>query len=790
MNSLKIIIRFIKNNKYTFTLNFIGITLGLTATMIIVGIVYQEYNYDQSIPNAKNIYRLIHKTENGWDFSTTKPLAPAVIADLPEIQNAFRFYPWYGYLACIVDEKKFTEKNVIFTDSSFISILELPMLYGDINSAKLSENSVLLSKVGATRYFGDSNPLGKNLKIGKDKLFTVTGVYEGFSHNSNFKGDVILNIAIIHKLTQVYFPDDWNHNSEFSTFVAVHERADISKLGDKIHKLYKQNSTEKIGKYKLQSLNNIHTNKEVVWESVSQINVNYLYLLLSVAAIIFIMSIANFNILYITTSSRRETGVLIKKVFGATKWKLFFEYLKEIWMLMISAIILSCFLMVFYNRFIAGSYQYLPELQLSNKYWILFGILVASLILCSLIPTFWLTSKNRINLIVKKQSNKSRVSSFTNYIVTFQFAFCVLLIFSALVIQKQSDFLGSFDIGYERDELITIPLNMHLGEGIYNERLEVFCDEIKNHSGVKNITLGFSSPALVQTSHDKANWEGKTDQIKVDFYWNAVYHDYFETIGIDIIKGRSFNRKFANDFDYNSSFANYILNQKAIEEMGIDDPIGKTFSQYGFKGQIVGVVKDFHFTTLHDEINPMAFSMNPLYFNEIIIRIDSEIKPAIEHIKETWNKFVPYKLLEINYVSSQLEANYEAERKLSRLLMIFTTIAIVIAILGLITLTISSTQERVKEIGIRKINGASVVQILFMFNKDFIKWVVIGFIIISPVGWYLMNKWLDNFAFKTNLDVWLFFLTGAIVLLLASITISFQSFKAATRNPVDALRND
>lgn len=790
MQSFIYIYRFFFRNKYTFLLNFLGITVGLTATMIIIGIVYQEYNFDQLIPNSKNIYRLIHKTESGWDYSTAKPLAPALVSIIPEIEAACRFYPWYGYLSCNVDKKKFTEKNVLFTDSTFISMLKLPMLHGDIGSSRLSENSALLSKSGAFKYFGEENPIGKHLKIGKDRLFSIVGVYEDFATNSNFKGNIILDISIIHKLTQVYFPDDWNHNSEFSTFVEIHEDADMENLGSKIQDIHQQHATEKIGEFAFQSIYNIHTNKDIAWESVSQTNVNYLYLLMSVAAIIFFMSIANFNILYITTSLRRETGALVKISFGATRWNLFAEYLREILGVQFVALISSVILVLFYNEALTGSFHYLPKLIFANGHFVLFGFLTFCLVTGSMIPVFWLISKNRFRSISQKHSSSLQQARFTNYLVTTQLALCALLIASVLVIHKQSLFLSSYDVGYERDELITIPLNMHVGEGIYNEKLDVFCDEMKSYTGVQDITLGFSSPALVQTSKDEADWEGEPTSSKVRFCWNSVYYDYFETLRIEIVEGRSFNRDFSNDFDYDCSFANYILNQKAVDEMGIQNPIGKSFSQYGFKGQIVGVVEDFHFSSLHHEIYPMAFSMNPFYYNEIIIRINSSDKLVIDHIRKTWNKFLPDKALEINYVSNQLEFNYLAEQKLASLLSIITVIAVFIGIFGLITLTISSTQNRVKEIGIRKINGASTLQIIYMFNLDFIKWIVIGYFIIMPTAWFLMNKWLDNFAYRTNLGIVFFVLPGILLFILIITTVSLQSYKAATRNPVEVLRHD
>lgn len=790
MQTLLYSFRFFLRNKYTFILNFIGMTLGLSASILIIGIVYQEYHYDKTVPNSQNIYRIIHKTENGWDFSAAKPLAPALVANLPDVQNSFRYYPWYGYLACNAEEKKFTENNVIFTDPSFIHVLDLPMKYGNINTVKLDANSVLLSSKGAMKYFGDVNPIGKQLVIGNNRLFKVIGVYSDFPKTSNFKGDVILDLTIVHKLTQVYFPDDWKHNSDFSTFISIRENAEVFELENKINTIYTQNSSKETYKYKLQKLSDIHIDKDIIWESSPQINVNYLYLLISVAGIIFFMSIANFNILYISTSLKREKGILVKMVFGATSWRLFIEYLKEIWLMMAFTLLLSCLLVITCNEILAESFQFLYKLHFSQDHFLHIGLILAVLLLCSLFPAFWLTSKKRLRINDKNKSKINRAPGFTNYLVTFQFSLCAMLIFSALVIQRQSNFMSSYDIGYERNELITIPLNMHLGEGIYNERLDVFCDEIERHAGIKNITVAFSSPALVQTSQDEAVWEGRSDQTKVEFCWNSVYYDYFETVGVKIVEGRSFNRKFVNDFDYDRSLANYILNRKAIEEMGIEDPIGKSFSQYGFTGQIVGVVEDFHFSSLHEEIRPMAFSMNSIYFNELIIRLDASDRMAIEHIKDIWNKFLPNKSLDINYVSRQLEANYKGEIFFSSLIIVFTTITLIIAILGLITLTISSMQERVKEIGIRKINGASIIQLLHMFNKRFIRWIAVGFVLISPVSWYIMTRWLDNFAYKINLDIWMFIISATIIFFLAIVTISIQCYRAAATNPVEVLRYD
>jgi len=786
------IVRFISRNKSTFLLNLLGITLGLTSTLIIVGVVNSEFNYDSFSENSKQIYRIVHKTESGWDYSTPKPLAHALITDLPEIENAVRFYSWYGYLSFSSNEKKITEKNAIFTDFEFFSMFQIPFVYGDNKSSPPDENSVFISKKAANKYFGNANPVGKQLKVGRDNFFIIKGVYMDFSKNSNFKGDIVFDISIIHHLSQVYFPDEWDHNSELSTFVLINEKSDSKTIGQKISRLHKKNTSEGVSSYSLQKLSDIHINKDINWSSNPQVNVNYLYLLLSIGAMILIMSTANFIILYITISKKRETIVSIKMIFGATKKLILVDYLKEVYLMLSGSLLLSFLIIIIYNHTIAESYDAFQKVLFEGKIidFIPFILVVVFLLLAALILVFILVSKKRFNIINLNRNKNIGSSKYIRYLVVSQFALCIFLIISTNVIYKQLSFLTSFDPGYAKEELITIPLNMHVGHGIYNEKVGVFCEEMKNHTGVKNITLGFSSPSQVITSNDVAIWEGKIGDSEVKFCWNSVFFDYFETLRVPIIEGRGFSKDFPNDFNYDTRESNYILNQTAVEKMGIENPIGKEFSMYGFEGKIIGVVKDFNYRTLHEEILPMVFNMNPFYYNDIIIRIDPLDKTVLNHITNIWGKFVPEYALEISYVSNQINDLYKHERDLAKILQGFTLIAITIAFLGLISFTIYSTQKRFKEIGIRKINGASVFEILTMLNKDYIKWVVLGFILICPLAWYAMAIWLDNFAFNTELNWMIFASAGALTIVLAIITVSIQSLRIAYKNPIESLRHE
>jgi putative ABC transport system permease protein len=468
------------------------------------------------------------------------------------------------------------------------------------------------------------------------------------------------------------------------------------------------------------------------------------------------------------------------------------DFIKEIWLILVFALFLSLLAIKLLTAILSGYFIFLPEFTaiFSPDSLKLLGLLLFVLLTSGLVPAYYLTSRVQAKSIYKDIGVKRRRSGFMNYLIVIQFGLCTFLIISNLVIQRQLSFLNSFDPGYKEEELITIPLNMHIGEGIYNERLDIFCEETKNHPGVRDVTLGFSSPASVMTSRDAAEWEGKTeDKMGIAFCWNSVYFDYFETLGIKVTKGRSFSREFPRDVaDYDKMTSNFVLNQAAVIVMGIEDPIGKAFSQYGFEGQIVGVVEDFHFRSLHEEILPMVFSMNPIYYNDIIVRIDPGDISALRHIKKVWSKFVPDKALEINFVTDQLNENYKSEQNLGRVLNIFFIVAMLIAIVGLITLTLSSTQQRIREIGIRKVNGASVVQILTMLNRDYLKWVALGFMAISPVVWLVIKRWLHGFAYKIALDMWMFMEVGLLIFALAVVTISCQSLSTVLTNPVKSLK--
>ncbi|HPF52638.1 MAG TPA: ABC transporter permease [Draconibacterium sp.] len=793
MKALKIFFRRLKKDSRLNLLNISSMAIGLAAAIIVLGYVYQEFNYDAYNPNSKRIYRIL--TQNNKNelsgAATYGPLAQSLKSNFPGIKDAARVSFYWGYLALTAGDNKFNETRTIFADPNFFTLFSFPFVSGDAANCLSSPNTIVLSESAARKYFGETDAIGKQIKVGEDKLFTVGGVYKDFSSNSNFRGDIILPLEIISKITQVWIEPSWNYPSDIHTFILAENNVDASEMGEKIENYlfrYVQEDPEKLVP---QPLKNIHTENQTGWESVPQANKYYLYILVVVAFVILTMSAVNFLLLYIGMASRRAIKTGIKKVCGASRTSLFRDHLSEVLSFITLSILISLLIVILYNFVLAAKVSFLPSIKGFDGMLLLIlsGVVIGFIILTSVFPAI-LVSRQKSPVIYKadKQSLQKQ-PRIINILVTAQFAVSVALIAVSTLFYKQIDFLEKHNPGFARVELITIPLNMHIGQGIYNENMDVFCEEVKKLTGVKNITFAFSSPSDVQTSADNFRVDGMPAGETVNMQWNSVYYDYFETLGVNLVKGRGFSRDFTGDMvDYdNGRKCAYVINQTAAKEMGIDDPVGKTLHAYE-EGPIVGIVEDFNFKSLHSKITPMYFNINPVYFNEIIIRTNSGVPAVTDQIKSVWDKFVPEYPFEFKFVDDQLNQMYESESKLTTSLNVFAGIAILIACMGLLALTILSMQKRTKEIGIRKVNGAKVSEIVTMLNKDFVKWVVVAFLVATPVAYYTMNKWLESFAYKTNINWWIFVLAGLLALGIALLTVSFQSWKAATRNPVEALR--
>jgi len=793
MKELIIIYRTFKRNANLTLIIVFCMALGLSTTGIILSYVYQEYNYDGENLNFARIHRVILKDGETLNPNTFGPLAKSLKSNYPEIEDAVRVSFFYGYLACSAGEIKINEESAIFADSGFFDLFSFPLIKGNSNECFRSPNSVVISDKAAKKYYGNDDPIGKILLIGNRVEFVVTGVFQDFKDNSNFKGDLVLPLEKISRLTQIWIEPSWEYESDIYTFVLLERNVTVADLAEKT----KFHIANYIGESRIellfQPLSDIHVNKQLFWESSTPVDTKYLYVLLVVAFLVLCVSLANFLFLYIGTMSQRANGIGIKKVLGASKIVLFKECFKEILLLMVLCIITAIILVGGYHSGLTPYFSFLPKMGLLDYRLaiLLSTIAVVVAILAGIYPAIILSSQNPVFLFKGYQKSKPGSFKLLNLVVIVQFTLCIALLSSTLIMNKQTRYMINRNTGYASDELITIPLNMQMGQGIYNNSFELFAQELKKYSGIKNVSLSFSSPSSVNSLTNGVSWEGKQDNGNMDMTWNweSVSYNYFETIGAKIKHGRAFSREFTNDVvNWDNRRCAFIINESAVKEMEITDPIGKEFEVWGFRGPIIGIVEDYNFKSMHSSISPLFYQMSPAFWNNIIVRIDPTIKSTLKDIETVWSKFAVDFPLEINYVDNQLLALYQNDRDLSKTLSVFSFLAILIASMGLFSLTVLSLNQRTKEIGIRKINGARIYEIIIMLIKDFSRLVGIAFLIATPIAWYAMNKWLGNFANKTNLSWWIFALAGLITLGIALLTVIWKSRQAATRNPVEALR--
>jgi putative ABC transport system permease protein len=789
MKKLQFVFRAFKKNWKLTLISVFCMALGLASAGIILSYIYQEYNYDNDTFHAERIYRVIEKDGEKLNPYTFGPLAQSLKQDYPEIEDASRVSIYYGTLACSAGETKINENEVIFADSSFFDLFSFPLIKGNSKDCLRSPNSLVISEKAANKYFGQDDPIGQILQIGDTTEYVVTAVFENFKTHSNFRGDLVLPLEKISKLTQVWIDPGWNYESDIYTFVLIADHGAISDLVKKSENHLASYIPDTEIKLQYQALKDIHVNRQVFWESSPQVDVKYLYILLIVAILILGISLVNFLFLYIGTSSQRALGIGIKKVYGASKAALFQDHFLEITLLTLLSMVTAIVLYGIYHAILIRHFSFLPQIGLFDYKLalLLAGTVAITALLAGIYPSILLSSQKPVSLFREQKIARKGKFTLINLLVVIQFTFCIALMVSTLMMHKQTNYMAGLDTGMDTKGLITIPINMNAAD---MDNSDAFVQELKKYPGIKNLSFSYSSPSSINSMGDDAvSWEGKTEDTEVLMSWESVSWDYFKTIGINVVRGRTFSRNYPNDpVNWDTRQCAYVINESAVEKMGLADPIGKEFEVWGFRGSIIGIVEDYHFRSMHAGIGPLYFQINPIFWSQIVVRIDPASTSAINDIQTVWTQFFPDFPLEINYENNQILSFYTNDRNLAKTLSAFSILAILIASMGLFTLSVLSLDQRTKEIGIRKVNGAANSQILALVNKDFLKLILLAFILATPLAWFATHKWLENFANKTSLSWWVFALAGIFAMAISVITVSWKSRQVTRKNPVEALR--
>ena len=804
-----------KNKVFSF-INIFGLAAGLACCMLITLYIRNEISYDKYHKHAADIYQLgtnfIREGKETKMSGTPAPVAQAMQFEYPEIEQTTRLLALFNEDKTLLqyNEKNaapqsFYETKGYIADSSFFRVFTYDFLEGNPATALNEPRTVVLSEEIARKIFGNQPALNKLLHISSgtngDYDFMVTGVFRPVSKPSHIDARFFLSFkgGEIEQLAN-RMATNFANNNMFFTYLQLKPGTDVAALQAKFPAFidkYAGKDLKAQGFYKKQfltKLTDIHLYSGMNQNVTPPGSVTYLYILTSIALFTLLIACINFMNLSTARSSKRSAEVGIRKVLGAEKSALVRQFLGEsVFMSLIAfvfAFALVWFLLPAFNK-LAGKEL---SLSFSQNTITIAAFLVLSVItgiVAGIYPAFYLSSFRPVKVLKGRFSNSLAAVSLRKGLVVFQFVISVALIISSVVIASQMRYLRSADLGFDKDQQVVIPLRSATAKQMYPS----LKNELAKLPGVTNVGASLFNPGVFNPSDNLLYKEGQTMNDAKRTRMNWVDAGYLQTLNIKPVAGRLFSEAFPADTSFRM-----VLNETAIRDIGFpsaQDAVGKKVyfdyqgQQYGF--DIVGVVKDFHFEDLHLPITPYGYQLNSNLdnFNYMLVHTRSaDMKALLSSIGAGWHRLNPNEPFEYNFLDEEFQKNYQAEDRLAGIVGYFTMIAILICCLGLFGLAAFSAEQRVKEIGVRKVLGASVSGIVGLLSKDFLKLVFVAIVIASPLAWYIMNKWLQDFAYRVDISWWVFVVAGIGAVLIAFITIGFQAIRAATVNPVKSLRTE
>ena len=780
-NYFKITVRNLIKKKIFSLINILGLSLGLMCSILILLWVKHELSFDQFHKNHNRIYRVLQEmpfTEKTTWAITQGPLAPALVEEIPEIEYATRIAsgPWnikYG-------NDRF-QQSAIYIDKSFFNIFDFKLLRGDPENALINPNSVILTQKTARKLFGDEDPIGKYLKLFDLLDVQVTGLLEAPPQNSHLQFDMLGSLDLANQLG--YTVDKWN-NSGFVTYILSREDASFDIINSKIRNILDDKPTlENNSKLYIQSLADIHLSSDIDFETANIGNKKYVIIFFGSALFILFVACINFMNLSTVQATQRAREVGLRKAIGASRNQLLQQFLLEsiilIFVAFLVAIVMTELFLPTFNDF-TGKDLHLHYFSLSNLFLIISLLLLTSLLSGSY-PAFVLASFQPIKVLKGNADKKTRGTGFKKILVVFQYAISMILLIGTLAVYTQINFMKNKNQGYNKENLIYLEINNDI-----RQHLNTFKSVLLEHKDIVNVAGSIVSSGFLYSNNQWA-WPGKGPKTDILFRVSPVDFDYIETFEMEIVAGRAFSKEFASDSK------SVILNETAIKAMGLENPVGSilTSSESGIHHEIIGIVKDYNFRSLHAEIEPLILLRESDNLNFLWIRINSQnINETIEFMQSKWQEFSPSYQFKYEFMSQRAQLMYETEMQIGKVLQVFSAIALAVLFLGLSGLLGFSLRQRYKEISIRRVLGASTSAILFVLSIDYIRLMLIAIIFAIPVANYLIKLWLEGFAFRTEIGVIVYIIPSVTLFTVASIVIIFQSLRATNVDVSNVLRNE
>ncbi len=779
MNSVKTAIRtFLSYRLYTL-INLTGLILAFSFAVALFMYVQFELSFDNFHNEKNQIFRVNEISTNPKSTEISPairaPFGPALEAEIPEIESSVRIKTAREELTWEKNRMRFDK--VLYADNNFFQFFTFSLVTGN-PSTVLSDNKIVITEETADKLFGGSNALGKPVML-NHKLFQVSAVAKTPPHNSHIQFDAVVPINTLLNSPDIYL--GWDGGMSTHTFVKVGQNADVKSIDAKLVPFLWSKVNEKnegsgfFSEFRLEPLTKIHLFSNVDYDNFKKADIKSVLILLLISCIILLVAILNFIFISSGILSYRGKEFRIKNYLGSGRMEVFRQLFVEYSLQFLTAIVLSMLIVMSFKNSISSLFGYSFDF-LSGR--ILFTLISLS-VLCVFVSLL-ISSISSYNYFKNNTSASAQLAnaSLRNKklisVSAIQVGLSIVLITAVIVTSKQLNYALNKDLGFTQDNIIQIS-HAEIGQ-----KKETLINEIGKLPGVRNVTASFGIPGLETTANGYKPEGG--DQW---FIYSALYADenFIATYEIKLSEGRNF---YPGKTGKNEPF---IINRTLANSLGWENPIGKTLIRNGTH-EIIGVVEDFHVGLIYSKIPPLIISkemQDHFYSLSVAVQTD-DVKQTLSNIEKSWKNIMPGVPFEYSFFDERFEQLYKGIQRTTNILLLFTAIAIVISILGLFGISLMLVNSKTKEIGIRRVNGAKVSEILALLNKDFIKWVAIAFVIATPIAYYAMNKWLENFAYKTELSWWIFALAGLLALGIALLTVSWQSWRAATRNPVEALR--
>jgi len=772
-----------RHKTYSF-INIAGLAVGLACCLLITLWVLDERSYDRFHENYDRLYRVVVNQPSSGEMrkivATPPPLGPALKNDFPEIVETTRLSYW-GSVPLRAGDKSFNESHMVIVEPSFFSLFTFPFVKGEGAASLSTPNSALISERRAESLFGNEDPIGKVIQVDNRFDYIITGVFRDIPNNTHIRQfDLVLSWSHLDQM-EWYESDSWGAFS-YRTYVLLGEKASFQDVNQKITKLIQHYSSGSKVEILLEPISDIHLRSHYRL-STGLRGIVYVYIFSAIALFVLLIACVNFMNLTTARSFNRAREIGMRKTIGALRRHVIVQFFGESCFMTLYALGLALALIGLvlpeFNKFTGKQLNFYSICNWQAVIGLM-GITLLTGFVAGSYPALYLSSFRPVHVLRKVVQIGKKKSVFRRALVILQFSMSVILIIGTLVVYAQLDYIRNRRIGWERENLISISLSREM-----RKSFDILKAELLKHPRILGLTATYSEPTNFESSSWGVNWEGKDAEEVVHVTLNLVDYDFLDTLNIEMAEGRSFSKEFSTD-----ATQAFLINETLARMMETESPVGAKFSFIGREGQIIGVMKDFHFHSLRTGIGPLAIALgSDDYWNFALVRIHQEnVSSTLEDLNILWKKIFPYSPFTFSFMEEDYERQYRSETRMGKLINVFAGLAVFIACLGLLGLTSFAVEQRRKEIGIRKVLGASAGNILWILGREFVLWVLVANVIGWPIAYFAMSNWLRNFAYRIGVGPEIFVFSSVLTLAVAIVAVAFQSRRAATSNPADSLR--